>query len=58
MVPFSILDLAPVPQGKTPADAVRNSLDLAQHAEGWATGASGSPSITTWSVSRAPRRPS
>jgi luciferase family oxidoreductase group 1 len=35
MVPFSILDLAPVPQGKTPADALRNTLDLAQHAERW-----------------------
>src|SRR5215212_5391455 len=35
MVPFSILDLAPVPQGKTPADALRNSLGLAQHAERW-----------------------
>ncbi len=35
MVPLSILDLAPVPQGKTPADALRNTLDLAQHAERW-----------------------
>src|SRR5918998_2993261 len=35
MPPFSILDLAPVPQGKTPGDALRNSLDLAQHAERW-----------------------
>src|ERR671932_2870221 len=33
MRPLSILDLAPVPQGKTPADALRNSLDLARHAE-------------------------
>jgi luciferase family oxidoreductase group 1 len=33
MVPFSVLDLAPIPQGKTPADALRNTLDLAQHAE-------------------------
>jgi luciferase family oxidoreductase group 1 len=30
---FSVLDLAPVPQGSTPADALRNTLDLAQHAE-------------------------
>ena len=36
MIPFSILDLAPVPEGATPADALRNSLDLAQHAEQWA----------------------
>jgi len=34
-IPFSILDLAPVPQGFTPGDALRNSLDLARHAEGW-----------------------
>src|SRR3954452_21209544 len=33
MVPFSILDLAPVAQGATPADALRNSLSLAQTAE-------------------------
>jgi luciferase family oxidoreductase group 1 len=32
---FSILDLAFVPQGATPADALRNTLDLAQHAEHW-----------------------
>src|SRR5437762_12770034 len=35
MIPFSILDLCPVPQGSTPAAAFRNSLDLAQHGEGW-----------------------
>ncbi len=34
-VPFSILDLSPVPQGATPAQALRNTLDLAQHAESW-----------------------
>ncbi len=34
MPPFSILDLAPVPQGKTARDALRNTLDLARHAEG------------------------
>ncbi len=33
MIPYSILDLAPVPEGATPADALRNSLRLAQHAE-------------------------
>ena len=32
---FSILDLAFVSTGQTPADALRNSLDLAQHAERW-----------------------
>jgi luciferase family oxidoreductase group 1 len=35
MTLLSVLDLAPVPQGFTPADALRNSLDLAQHAESW-----------------------
>src|SRR5215467_8445321 len=35
MIPFSILDLCPVPKGATPADAFRNSLDLARHAEQW-----------------------
>jgi luciferase family oxidoreductase group 1 len=35
MIPFSILDLCPVPQNSTPTDAFRNSLDLAQHAEAW-----------------------
>lgn len=33
--PLSILDLAHVPQGATPADALRNTTDLAQHAERW-----------------------
>jgi alkanesulfonate monooxygenase SsuD/methylene tetrahydromethanopterin reductase-like flavin-dependent oxidoreductase (luciferase family) len=32
-VPLSVLDLAPVAAGSTPADALRNSLDLARHAE-------------------------
>jgi luciferase family oxidoreductase group 1 len=35
MPAISVLDLAPVVQGATPADALRNSLDLAQHAERW-----------------------
>jgi alkanesulfonate monooxygenase SsuD/methylene tetrahydromethanopterin reductase-like flavin-dependent oxidoreductase (luciferase family) len=30
-----ILDLAFVADGATPADALRNTLDLAQHAERW-----------------------
>lgn len=34
-IPYSLLDLAPVPEGFTPADAIRNTLDLASHAEGW-----------------------
>ncbi len=32
---YSILDLAFIPEGSTPGDALRNSLDLAQHAERW-----------------------
>jgi luciferase family oxidoreductase group 1 len=32
---LSILDLAFVPEGSTPGDALRRSLDLAQHAERW-----------------------
>jgi len=35
MVPLSVLDLVPVREGDTPADALRNALDLAQHAEAW-----------------------
>ena len=35
MIPHSVLDLSPVPQGLTPADALANSVDLAQHAERW-----------------------
>jgi luciferase family oxidoreductase group 1 len=35
MLPFSVLDLAPVPEGFTPSDSLRNTLDLAQHAERW-----------------------
>ena len=33
MIPFSVLDLAPVPEGNTPADALANTADLARHAE-------------------------
>jgi len=35
MIPISILDLSPIIEGATPADALRNTLDLAQHAEKW-----------------------
>ncbi|WP_158742113.1 LLM class flavin-dependent oxidoreductase [Acidisphaera sp. L21] len=35
MQAISVLDLAPVPEGFGPADALHNSLDLAQHAERW-----------------------
>jgi luciferase family oxidoreductase group 1 len=33
--PYSVLDLATVIQGKTPADTFKNSLDLARHVEDW-----------------------
>ena len=32
-IPFSVLDLSPINEGATAADAVRNSLDLARHVE-------------------------
>ncbi|WCK52435.1 LLM class flavin-dependent oxidoreductase [Aneurinibacillus sp. Ricciae_BoGa-3] len=34
-ISFSVLDLSPVVQGGTPADSLRNTLDLARHAEQW-----------------------
>jgi len=34
MIPFSILDLSPIPKGATAAVALRNTLELAQHADG------------------------
>lgn len=35
MIPYSLLDLAPVPEGSTTAQALKNSTELAQHAEDW-----------------------
>ncbi len=35
MIPFSVLDLAPIAQGSNAAQSFRNTLDLAQHAERW-----------------------
>nr|WP_298685948.1 LLM class flavin-dependent oxidoreductase [uncultured Dongia sp.] len=35
MIPFSVLDLSPIIEGNTAADAFRNTRDLAQHAERW-----------------------
>lgn len=32
-IPFSVLDLAPITQGRTAADAFRNTVDLARHTE-------------------------
>ncbi|MEA3001363.1 MAG: hypothetical protein QOH81_151 [Sphingomonadales bacterium] len=35
MIPFSVLDLAPIAEGSDAGRALRNALDLARHAEGW-----------------------
>ncbi|WP_434289945.1 LLM class flavin-dependent oxidoreductase [Celeribacter sp. SCSIO 80788] len=35
MIPYSLLDLSPVPEGVSTAQALKNSVDLAQHAEDW-----------------------
>src|SRR5688500_16609173 len=35
MIPFSVLDLAPITRGSDAAQAFRNTLDLARHAERW-----------------------
>ncbi len=35
MIPFSVLDLAPITEGGDAAQSFRNSLDLARHAETW-----------------------
>ena len=34
-IKYSVLDLAPILEGGTAADAFKNTLDLAQHAENW-----------------------
>lgn len=34
-IPISVLDLVPIQQGRTIADALANTRDLAQHAERW-----------------------
>ena len=35
MIPYSLLDLSPIVAGSTAADSLRNTLDLARHAEAW-----------------------
>ena len=35
MTVFSVLDLSPIPEGGTAAEALANTLDLARHAEAW-----------------------
>ena len=34
-IPLSILDLAPISAGSDAATALRNTVDLAQHADRW-----------------------
>src|SRR3954452_10931479 len=34
-IPYSVLDLGPIRQGGSAAESLRNSLDLARHAERW-----------------------
>ena len=35
MIPYSVLDLAPIPESGSARDALRNTADLARHAERW-----------------------
>jgi len=35
MIPFSVLDLSPIVEGSDASQSLRNTLDLAQHAERW-----------------------
>ena len=35
MIAYSVLDLSPIAEGASATDALRQSLDLAQHAELW-----------------------
>jgi luciferase family oxidoreductase group 1 len=35
MIPFSVLDLSPIVEGGDAAQSLRNTLNLAQHAESW-----------------------
>ncbi len=35
MIPISVLDLSPVPEGSDVGQSLKNTLDLAQHAERW-----------------------
>jgi luciferase family oxidoreductase group 1 len=35
MIPYSVLDLSPIVEGSDAAQSLRNTLDLAQHAERW-----------------------
>ena len=58
MIPLSVLDLAPIPEGSDAGQSLRNSADLARQPSGSATSASGWPSIIRCRASPAPPRPS
>ena len=45
--PLTVLDLVPISSGSTAAEALRNSIDLAQQTEDSAIRATGSPSTTS-----------
>ncbi|MFD1435721.1 LLM class flavin-dependent oxidoreductase [Kroppenstedtia eburnea] len=34
-IPYSVLDLSPITQGSTPAQSLKNTLELARHTETW-----------------------
>jgi len=52
MALLSVLDLAPIPEGSTPGQSLRNSLDLrAAPAEPWGFNAIGWRNTTIWRVS-------
>lgn len=68
-LPLGVLDLSPVPSGRSGADALRNTLDLAVAAEGWGYGrywlaehhntpgmASSAPEVMIGQVAAATRR--
>src|SRR3954467_12292245 len=67
-VPLSILDLAPISEGGDAATALRNTVDLAQHAEQWgykpywiaehhfAPAASSSPAVLIGQIAAATER--
>ncbi len=54
MIPLSLLDLAPVTEGRTPADTFRHTLDLARRAEALGYRRFCSPNTTTCPASPAP----
>ena len=54
---FSALDLAPIRDDGTPAQALHNALRWRGTWKGSASSVSGSPNTTTWTASPAPPPP-